>query len=207
VVIAACGASAKPVAAPAKGAVPAAHYAALFEAGKSWRYHVKAKIQMYEPDDPKADASGQVIEDSEHDATCAVAEARAWKGGVMSRVECDQAISDSNDPLTGAWVADARGLWRVDELPEKGDPDLADARMVIASAPTAGKHEQKGTGDEEGFGESTEIVAEGSGWCVTYTSWGGDESYDTLCFAGGVVRGAAGWAGGSSHETTFELIR
>jgi len=127
----------------------------------------------------------------------------------MSRVECDGAVIPNNEPIAGDWVADARGLFHVDELPADGaDPDLADSRLVIAAEPKVGKEEKKGTGDEEGFGEATEVAQKDGAWCVTYASWGGDESYDTLCFgADGVVKGAGGWSGGSTHDTTFELVR
>lgn len=208
--VAGCGSAAKPapvVVAPKGPAVPAVHYAKLFEKGAVWTYAVTSTSESYDPDDPKANHDGQVVEKSTAQVKCAVDEVRAWKGGVMSRITCDAPLAQA-DPLAGAWVADARGLWRPEELPEAGaDPDLTDVRMVIAAAPKAGKEEKKGTGDEEGFGESTEIAQKEGAWCVTYASWGGDESYDTLCFAGGVVRGAAGWSGGSTHDTTFELVR
>lgn len=208
VVVAACGSARPPVVTPAPG-VPAAPYAGLFVQGAVWRYQVTTTSEMYEPSDPKADASGQVKESSSSTVRCSVAEARTSKAGVMSRIECDAPLVPKNDPLAGAWVADARGLWRVDELPAAGaEPDLADARLVLAATPVVGKHEQKGTGDEEGFGESTEVTRDRGAWCVTYASWGGDESYETLCFAGaaGVTHGAAGWSGGSTHATTFDLV-
>jgi hypothetical protein len=203
-----CGAPARAPEAPKAAAVPAPHYAALFQAGKAWTYHVVSTNQMYEPGDPKADKDGMVKEQVESTVRCEVAETRAWAKGVMSRIACDKPLVDKEDPFLGGLVADARGLWLVDELPAAGaEPDLADARLVIAAAPTAGKTERKGTGDEEGFGESTEIVEKDGAWCVTYASWGGDESYDTLCFAAaGVVKGGGGWSGGSTHETTFELV-
>src|SRR5262249_52641808 len=136
---------------------------------------------------------------------CAVAETRTWPGGVMSRVECDAALGES-DPLSGAWAADERGLWRLDDLPApEAAPTLA-GEPVIAAAPREGKHETHGTGDEEGFGEATEVTAAAGGWCVTRSSWGGDESYTTLCFAPRGVSGGSGWSGGSSHDTTFELV-
>lgn len=211
VLVAACGSTAKPAPVPpakAQAGVPAAHYAALFRKDAAWTYAVTTTSEAYDPEDPKANHDGQVVETSTAQVHCQVAEVRAWAQGVMSRVDCDAPLAPT-DPLAGAWVADARGLWRPDELPEAGAaPDLADARLVIAAAPKPGKEEKKGTGDEEGFGESTEIVQKDGAWCVTYASWGGDEAYDTLCFAAaGVVRGAAGWSGGSTHDTRFELVR
>ncbi len=218
--VAACGSAAKPPAAPATpapapspapvaGGVPAAHYAALFRRGAAWTYKVTRTSEMYDPDDPKADKDGQLKESSTALTHCSVAEVRTWSAGVVSRVECDDPIIPNNEPLASAWAADARGLFRVEDMPAAGaDPDLADARMVIAAAPTAGRDEHKGTGEEEGFGESTEIVQKDGAWCVTYASWGGDDSYDTLCFAAaGVISGAGGWSGGSSHDTTFDLVR
>jgi hypothetical protein len=214
-VCAACGSSAKPAVAPsssgsaaAASAVPAALYAGMFERGAAWTYKATTTSSMYEPDDPKADKDGQVKESSDAQVHCKVAEVRTWKAGVMSTVECDQVLVASGDPLAGGWVADARGLFHVDELPAAGaDPDLADVHMVIAAAPKVGKEEKKGSGDEEGFGESTEIVQKDGAWCATYASWGGDEGYETLCFDGRVVKGGAGWSGGSTHDTTFELVR
>jgi len=210
-----CGGAARPpVAAPSQpaagGAVPAAHYAALFAPDTRWTYQVVSESSMSDPGDPKADKDGMVKERTTSTITCHVAEVRAWKRGVASRVECDAPLNPNDDPLAGVWVADPRGLFHPDEdLPAAGaDLPLADARLVIAAAPRAGKDEKKGTGDEEGFGESTEIAQKDGAWCVTYASWGGDESYETLCFAAsGIVKGGSGWAGGSVHDTTFELVR
>ena len=202
---AACG-GARPTPAPAP-AVPAAHYARLFADGAAWTYQVTTSTETNEPDDPRADQDGNVRASTTARVRCRVALARRWSAGVMSRIECDQPIMSNRDPLAGAWVADARGLYKIDDLPAAGDPDLVDARVVIAAAPVAGESRHDGQGDEAGFGESTKIEQKGAAWCVTYASWGGDESYDTLCFAGDVVRGAGGWSGGSSHDTTFELVR
>jgi hypothetical protein len=78
---------------------------------------------------------------------------------------------------------------------------------VKAAPPTQGQHQSNRTGDEECLGEATEVTASAGGWCVTHSSWGGDESYTTLCFAPrGVVSGGSGWSGGSSHDTAFELV-
>jgi hypothetical protein len=215
IALAGCGSPArKPVepGAPSNSdaaAVPAAHYAGLFVDGAEWTYKVTSTSSMNDPADPKADKDGMVKERSSSTVHCKVAEVRRWSGGVLSKIECDASLTPSSDPLAGAWIADARGLYREEDVPAAGvDPDLKDARLVLAATPRPGKDEHKGSGDEEGFGESTEVVQKDGAWCVTYASWGGDEGYETLCFAaGGVVKGAAGWAGGSVHDTTFERVR
>jgi hypothetical protein len=207
VAAAACGAKAPKPIASAKASepvVPAAHYAALFAQGASWRYAVTTTGEMYDPDEPKADHDGMVRDKSTADARCRVAEVRTWTDGVMSRVECD-GFGD-RDPITGAWAADADGLYKLEDLPAAGAaPELTEEALVIAAAPVEGR---RGDADGTEFGQSTEVSPQPGGWCVTHSAWGGDESYTTLCFAkAGVTSGASGWSGGSTHDTTFDLLR
>jgi hypothetical protein len=184
--------------------VPAAHYAALFTRGASWRYHVTTTSEIYDPDASAVNAT--VRSESTSEARCTVAETQTWPGGVMSRIECDKPLGEG-ELLSGAWAADERGLWRIDDLPAPGAAPTLERQPVISAAPVEGKHETHGTGDEEGFGEATEVTASAGGWCTTHSSWGGDESYTTLCFGRGVVfSGGSGWSGGSSHDTAFELV-
>ncbi len=186
-------------------AVPAAHYAALFAQGASWHYAVTTTGEIYMPDDPGADHDGMVRDTSTGDARCRVAEVRTWPGGVMSRVECEPSLGQ-DDPLAGAWAADADGLYKLDDLPAGGAaPELTDEGLVIAASPAPGK---RGDDASATLGRSIAVSPRPGGWCVTRAAWAGDESYSTLCFAkAGVTSGASGWSGGSSHDTMFEQIR
>lgn len=198
-----------PRAAPAEVAVatavaPAPHYAALFRAGAKWTYRVKRLVQMQDNPDPAADPSGKTERSEE--VTCLVAELSSFPGGVVSRVECSEALGvQGREMVSGFWAATGQGLFRVDGVPEAGArPSLDPAGMTIAAAPVE-REEKTGTDDA---GTRRAVWKNQDSWCVVDSSWGVHEVSAELCFGpAGVTSGEAGWAGGSVHEVTFELLR
>ena len=82
--LAACGgkggAAAKPAATPAAGGPP---YAGIF-VDREATYRQVSRSSMYDPDDPKADASGQVVDESTSEVRCRTATRAVdgWMGGI-----------------------------------------------------------------------------------------------------------------------------
>jgi hypothetical protein len=207
---AACGprpASTQPighVGAPAT--VPAPHYAGLFQAGATWHYEVVSESVLWDDEDPAADADGTVRTTTTEQIACTVEEVVAFAGGVASHVGCEAAGQDV--PIQGAWAADARGLYRIVELPAGAAPVLDDDALVLAAQPM--EHNEELTDPEHGevIGARS-VTRQDDGWC-TLASWvGGDESWHGLCLgADGVITSAeAGWAGGSEHTVRITLLR
>lgn len=185
-------------------AAPAPHYAALFVLGAAWSYRVTASSQMPDNPDPAADPDGIVKTTSE--VHCKVTRVASFARGVLSQMECSEPLElAGRDVLSGVWAATERGLWHLDETPEEGArPLLLQDQMVISSRPVERAHQ---TGNEE-MGSRKAIVGQGDTWCISQSAWGGDESWSEICFGpSGVISGESGWAGGSVHETRFELLR
>jgi hypothetical protein len=115
---------------PALASPPAlpAHYAKLFDAGRSWRYHVKSG----ENTEPRVD---EIV-------SCRVTNVGQQGELRISTITCDAVPDDT--AIGGVYVASSRGLWRASyggDSPEtsiaqlvQGPPDL-DARP--SGAPTA----------------------------------------------------------------------
>ena len=175
-------------------------YAALFESGRSWTFEVKYHNSFWDDQDPKADANGNVNDESTGTATCKVTAVEDTDDGKSSHIECDALGSDDvgGEPLSGDWLAAADGLYKVD----------AESReLVMAAAPVAKQETSKDNPDdptqETGW---LKIEKKGDAWCWDSSAAMGDESWQSLCFgAAGVTEGTFGWAGGSTHEATFTL--
>jgi hypothetical protein len=180
---------------------PVAHYAALFEPERTWRYVVTPARPV-----PIGDADAGAASDADDDAapvprevTCRVVEASGWLaagGGRISRIECDGALADGlgEEPLAGLWAADRRGLFRVDAWPAPDTwPVLPDGAEVIASLPVDGVRELPGDAGGPPAG-AVAIRADGEGrWCRDDTTLSDRETWQTSCFGpGGVTGGAAG---------------
>jgi hypothetical protein len=184
---------------------PAPHYAALFEQGRRWTYVVDSSSSYWDDSDPAADADGVITSSDTSRVTCAVAAVGRIDGGVWSLIECDGMIG-TNDPVSGTWVADGRGLYRTAAAPASAAELEAD-QLVIAAAPAESHRDVV----EDVWGEGPESVGEhavirdGERWCVSASYHVGDASWTRTCFAGGIVEGDFGWSGGSDNETAFRL--
>jgi hypothetical protein len=173
-----------------------AHYAALFEPGKSWTYHVETTHSI--PDEPP-DVEKVMVR-------CKVAGTGAFDGGTWSQIDCDGDFGQQQ-PVAGVWVADARGLYRLDAAPGTA-AELDPAYLRMPAAPEASSEDII----DDPFGDgpqpigSRSVSQEGDGWCFELTTEVGDAAWDEQCFGPeGIVKGAVGWSGGSDHETKYEL--
>ena len=180
------------------------HYAALFEEGRSWELRVLHNVEGAGEDEPARTTT-------EHEATCRVAKVRRWPAAVGSRITCDGALAHgsvvSKVPVAGSfllgdWVASAKGLWRFG-YPVLADaaPELDPAHMLIAAKPRPMNRKiQDAQGGERMRGRKPKNT-----WCATHSTWSGDESGDTYCFArnGGLRAGGRYFLGGSFDEVVF----
>lgn len=210
--LAACGGGSPRPAAPAAvgngaAAAPPPYYAALFEAGRTWTYDVESTSELYDPEAPEADPDGVLRDKTTSTATCRVAETRDLPGGKLSRIECEgfEGMSGA-DPITGVWAHDARGVWKLGEdLAAVDAADLDPKAMLLAAAPEESHRDISDEIGEEGAG-AIDVTREGDAWCHSESFAMGDEAWRTVCIGpAGITRGNFGWAGGSTHDTTFTL--
>lgn len=189
----------------------AADFDGLFRADASWRFTVTNERSMWDDSDPAADQNGNVVTRSTSEATCKVIATHAFPGGRASEIECDGSDRVS-EAISGVWIQTADGLYHTTSLPDEGTaPTLDPATRFLDANPKPGKKEvtepEGPDGPSGGSGQIDEIEASGDGWCVMRASWGGDESWAKLCIdSRGPAGGNAGWAGGSTDETTFDRI-
>lgn len=186
-------------------------YDGLFTTGTSWRLAVTTTSSHWDDQDPAADEHGNVDSSSKHEMTCRVRATRRFPGGRAAEIECDEG-GRAADPIAGVWIQTADGLWRGELLPEEGvTPALDVGRRFLAARPEpVDKREEEPEspdGPSGGSGSTLTITADGDGWCVSESSWGGDESWQSLCLDDdGPSSGGGGWAGGSSSEYEFTRI-
>jgi hypothetical protein len=175
-----------------------AHYAALFEAGRSWTYQVETTHTI--PDEPP-DVETALVR-------CKVAGTGAFDGGTWSQIDCDGDFGQQQ-PVAGVWVADARGLYRLDAAPGTAaelDPEYL--RMPATPEATSEDIIDDPFGDGPQPIGSRSVSPAGEGWCFALTTEVGDAAWDEQCFGPeGITNGTVGWSGGSDHETRYELVR
>ena len=90
-------------------------------------------------------------------------------------------------------------------------PALTPDDRFLAARPVEAHDEHEDppsdAGPSGGSGSTHTVSRSGAGWCVEDTWWGGDEGWRTACLDDrGPLAGAAGFAGGSTHEIRFERI-
>jgi hypothetical protein len=122
------------VTATAAAAAPLpAHYAPLFEKGKTWVYDTR-HITFGAEDDK----TGKPTHLTERDkVTCKVIEVTRRAGAAVSHITCDKDLGRKFD-LAGFWIGTDKGLWRSaeDQAPDAGAiEDLQKAPMRIAGQP------------------------------------------------------------------------
>jgi hypothetical protein len=206
VVLVACGGSPSVPSGPAPsgGGVPPL-FAGLFVDGRKLTYKVETRTSHWDDADPKADQDGNVTNVTTAQMTCRVRGMQNFSDAVAVKLECDRA--DDIAP-NGVFVATPLGIWRLDAFPldDAAIAKLPEADMILPAIPAAMENKQE---DPEGEGGSMVAIEEkNGGWCKSQSSWGGDEGGTSLCFAKGkgLAGGSKWFAGGSTTETTFELV-
>jgi hypothetical protein len=154
---------------------PARHYAALFEADRSWEYRITETVAHL-------DEHGEVPETTTASSTtCQVAEVRRFRTGAMSRVVCDPAVGGlgPNQFAAGIWIATARDLSFILESDLARLPRRAARTVVIAARPRAlSEHQEM----DEGM-LYLDVRKDRGAWCRE-DSWSamGSAGGSTLCF-------------------------
>ena len=150
--------------AAAKPAPLPAHYAPLFERGKTWVYDTS--LQYWGGED-------KPTRHTEHDkVTCKVVEVAQRAGATISHITCDKGLGRKFD-VPGFYAGTAAGLWRFGDADQPPDADTVRAILreppLIAGAPTvAEKVTRTGLFDPKhdtiltGVRESPKI----QGWCA-----------------------------------------
>lgn len=193
---------------PAKGPP----YGGIFESGKSWTFAVTHADSYWDDQDPAADANGNVKSESTWTSTCRVDAVAEIDGGKASHVSCEgwEDSQGGQQTISGLWFMDGSGLYYYGEaeMPEAGSTiSRQEGTFFLPAAPEA-KQDVGHDNDDDPTQETSflTIRAEGEGWCRESSFAWGDESWDFLCVdPDGFVSGEYGWAGGSVHETKFEL--
>ena len=189
---------------PTAGGPP---YAGVFVDRPAAHYRYLSKTSMYDPDDPKADANGSVVEEIKGELTCATrtSTVEAWQ---VATIECS---GDDGMPeaIAGTFVAGPAGIWRLadgESADAAGLAVVAARPPLLAAAPTAVDEKKADPSDE--FGEFRKVTAVGAAWCVETGSWGGDEAGEGMCFApaAGITKVTRYSAGGSVRDESLELI-
>ena len=207
-----------PTAPPVAGAPPAPHaeaapsgplftapplYAALFELDRTFHFRVTTKSSRY--DDEK---HGAVHDRSSGDGNCRVTDVTRVASAIASTLRCEDLPSNGAlDPLSGRWVATARGLYRLREERDVIADPPRDEEIVLSAVPVEKDQTRKDPSDPS-FGERVTVKKKGHAWCASTASWGGDEGWSSVCLEPGVgVRsGTWGWAGGSTRESELALV-
>ena len=106
-----------------------AHYAPLFERGKSWTYDTSLQYFGGE-DDPK---TGKPLRHTDRDkATCKVVDVKQRAGAAISHITCDKDLGRKFD-VAGFYAGTAEGLWRFAETDQP--PDAAAIRAILKEPP------------------------------------------------------------------------
>jgi hypothetical protein len=181
-------------------------FAALFVDGKRFIYNVEITTSHWDESDPKADPDGNVTDTTTASMTCTVRGMQNFTSAVAVKLECD--TTDDIAP-TGVYVATPDGLWRLDAFPmdDAAIATLPASDMVLPASPRA---KEDSTEDPGGEGGSMVAIQErDGGWCRTESSWSGDEAGTSVCFATGkgLVGGSSWWAGGSTKDIKYTLVR
>ncbi len=192
---------------------PATLHAPLFKLNQSWEYTVEISTQHYDPGSLEADAQGNVHSSKVQAANCHVTEVVSKRDWVSSRIRCDGALAPEvlqaaipvvDGLIEGQWFANDKGLWFVGEPgPDHDSPDIQPDRMLLSARPEP--LDVTIENPDEGGGASMRVVQANDAWCVTRSSWGGDEAGDTYCFRQdtGLSHGRRYFAGGQYREVRF----
>jgi hypothetical protein len=203
VVLAACGPKAKGPAAPT-GFQTAPEYASLFAKDAAWTFAV-------ESDDDTVSETSETGFEHQHassETICRVTGVGEFDGGVASRIECDALeTSGMTDPLSGLWIADANGVYRVGDgvLPAAGEKPPYGKDNLIFAVPPAERSEEQFDEESQAPSGDLSVTRSGEAWCYSWATSMGDPAWETLCVDPlGPVNGSFGYSGGENHEATFQ---
>jgi len=167
----------------------AAHYAALFENGRTWVYDTSLTFYSGSEDEHTHKMLKQTDRST---VTCKVADVVTRKSALVSHITC---APDSNRKfhVDGYWAGTAKGLWSLGRDEAPGDDELAEILKdppVIAAAPKAFRKVEK---DKDSLDTKHNefihgIKAAPGGWCVFADSTNGDPDggVQTTCYIAGV---------------------
>lgn len=202
-------APARPAGAGGPAASVAPTFDGLFADGARWRFTVTQEDSAW---DGAQDGGASAPTTETSQMSCWVATTRRFPGGRASEVACDDADLRATERIAGVWIQTADGLWHASVMPAAdATPALAPDERFLAARPVEAHDEHvdppSDDGPSGGSGSTHTVSAEGAGWCVEDTWWGGDEGWRRACLDDrGPVAGAAGSAGASTHEIRFERI-
>jgi hypothetical protein len=171
-----------------------AHYAGLFENGRTWTYELAVTDfdHVERPDGTLQAVRGKPVRSK---FTCTVADVT----GVVATITCDKEIdSVYSFRVDGQWVATKTGIAR-----DEGGPVLVGARPKVTRTRTKTE-----------FGGHLVIAvtspAKGT-WCNVEdtTKYGaGDGAITTVCFkAGAIASGKLDYHGGTPRIVEYKLVR
>jgi hypothetical protein len=153
-------------------------YEGLFREGAKWTFRVTREYESFVPDEEVEDgAPDEEVEETaeepepEERATCWVSETATYSTGRTSYIECETPEPRDAEDLTGAWLVDARGLWRTEgyDVVPGGDADLTGEEPFIALPPIEVHEETPDEPDPNVWEERTtflDITQEGDDvWC------------------------------------------
>jgi hypothetical protein len=193
---------------PKPGGAPAAAspYDALFEDGRVVRYKRVSVAGVYDPDDPAADASGNVAHTFERVVTCKV-QTRTFVVWKAARLSCD-GPPDDDLPLGNTFVADARGIWATHEIvlppSEEAVVEVAAGRPLLPANPAPVNEQANGDTPSRVSSQTDDGT-----WCVGDGTWAGDEHAMQHCFraGAGLTKLGSSWGASTSMRQEWaELI-
>jgi hypothetical protein len=179
----------------------AAHYAPLFEKGRTWVYDTSLTTW--------ADSDGKKKHTDRGVVTCTVVDVATRVGAMFSHVTCDK---DDNRKfrVAGYYAATGAGMWsfRSDDLPT--DEDLTrwmKEPPAIAAKPKVSRRVRKMGGPDPKHDDIIEgIRATSGGWCVYEDSGNADVDggKTSVCYVAGIgIANAEDDVGGELNDFAY----
>lgn len=165
-----------------------AHYAPMFDKGKTWVYDIRHVTFGAEDE-----TTGKPTHLTERDkVTCKVIEVRKRAGATIGHITCDKDLGRKFE-LPGFWVATDQGLWR---FADAEAPDPSAVKELLRTPPRiAGRPKVVEKITHEGLDPKHDTILTGvrespkiKGWC-TYedtTSADPDGGHVSVCYAPGI---------------------
>jgi hypothetical protein len=188
-----------------------AHYAPMFESGKSWVYDTSLQYFGGE-EDPK---TGKPLRHTDHDkVTCKVIDVTKRAGATISHITCTKDLGRKLE-VAGYWVGTASGLWRsadTEQAPdaaaikdlEKEPPRIAASPVVFEKIRHIDSLDPKHDAITTGVRESPKI----HGWCAYEDSSNADPDGGRVvaCFGDGIgIQSGYNDIGGSLNKFEFTV--
>ncbi len=207
VTVPSASASAANLASPTPPAQKRKLFDELFVNGGQWRYQLTVTSQFWDDQHPQADPKGWVHTTRKGTMTCRVTRVARVGTAQVAQLSCERTIGIPIGDVEpdGYYILTERGLFRRGSMPSETDiTALLTNDWVLPRKPQAWSDKKE---YPEGGGEAKQVKHTADGWCVEYSSWGGDEGGWSLCFANGHIRsGSHFFAGGSVHEVKFREL-